>query len=460
MDNVQLVNISIIFIGVIIFATSLINYTYAIALWLILFPIVGTIKGFEGWEILPMERIINTLLFIVALIKLRVNWYKISGVSILLYFLFFTLACLLSSLFSEMPVASLGRSLTFIFPLMMGIIVLAAIMEKEDGLRVIVQAMIVGFAITLLYAIVEFILQKNFMVDLGLLPWGEDYLADIRFGISGRISSFIGQPVYAALYFLIMLPLIFFYREYYVESSPIKSLYSIFAALGIILIFLTGTRSVYLPLLLLPLIYLSYRKRKALFLSPVFYYYILALVLLPFVLPEKFTEYTLESFQDINPLNLATTSGFYGRLELTAFFWDLFKEHIFWGFGPGYIQSMATSLALFQNLLGMENQYAALLVESGLIGFLTFLLFIIKAIKMSAATCLNENPLISDWAIMTSSIITLVMLIAISVYIVNGLIMSYLMTYLAIMIGLNANFGDHDSELHFSNGGESSAPSL
>ena len=64
------------------------------------------------------------------------------------------------------------------------------------------------------------------------------------------------------------------------------------------------------------------------------------------------------------------------------------------------------------------------------------MVFIFKAIKISAATCRDENPLISDWAIMTSSIFSLVMVIALSLYIVNTFIMNYLMIYLAILISL------------------------
>jgi hypothetical protein len=101
------------------------------------------------------------------------------------------------------------------------------------------------------------------------------------------------------------------------------------------------------------------------------------------------------------------------------------------------------------------------------VGFLAFLLFIIKAIKLSASTCRDENHFISDWAIMTSSIITLVMIIAISVYIVNGSIMNFLMIYIAIMIGIKAHcsnsifeFQDHDVELSVPNGSVNSSHSF
>jgi hypothetical protein len=467
MQNVTLLNLVILFMGLIILLISLTNYTYAIAIWLVLFPIVGQIKGFDGWEIFPMERILNTLLCGIALIKIKVNWKKLPDASLFIYYLWFIFVLVLSSIFSEIPIPALGRTLTFTVPLMMGIMVLAAIQENENGLRMIIGAMILGFSITIAFAVVELLLQKNFLVDMGVLPWDEDYLSDIRFGISGRISSFIGQPVYAALYFMTTIPLILFYRKYYVRNSTMKLIYAILFALGIMMIFLTGTRSVYLFFAVAPFIYLYYKKGKKIFSSSFFYIYLLVLVFLPFLLPQKFIDFTMESFQAVNPLNVATTSSFYGRLELTEFFWDLFKEHVLLGFGPGFIQRMAAEVAMFRNLRGMENQYAGLLVESGIIGLSTFMLFSIKFIKMTSATCQDDDPFTSDWAIMTSSIFTLVMLIAVSVYIANGPIMNYLMMYLAIMIGVKAHceaavgeFDGQDSELPISNGSENGAPLL
>ena len=103
-----------------------------------------------------------------------------------------------------------------------------------------------------------------------------------------------------------------------------------------------------------------------------------------FFFPKNFSIYIIESFQDVDPLNIGATSALYTRLELSEFFFELLKEHVFLGFGPGFIQRMAASVGMFWNLRGMENQYAALLVESGVIGFLAFMVFIIKAIRMSA----------------------------------------------------------------------------
>ena len=102
----------------------------------------------------------------------------------------------------------------------------------------------------------------------------------------------------------------------------------------------------------------------------------------------------------------------------------------------------------------MENQYASLLAESGILGFLTFMIFIIMAIRMGLKTCRGDTPLTSDWTIMTISIFTMVMIIAVSVSILNGPIMAYLMMYLGIMIGLKSHcdatsygFANQNSEL-------------
>jgi hypothetical protein len=453
MDNVILINILIIFIGLTILVLSLLNFTYGLAAWLVLFPIIVSIKGFEGLEIFPMERIFNTLLFGVALIKIRGNWHKIPGSSLFVYYLVFLFVIFLAAIFSDMPFASLARTLTFIVPLMMGVMVLAAVMEKENSLQVIMRAMIIGLAIVIGFAIVELMIQKNLLLRMGVLPWDEDYMSEVRFGISGRISSFVGQPIYAALYMFIMLPIVLFYNKYYNENYVIKLIYLFFLILSIIIITLTGSRSVMIPLAMLPLVLLIFRHGKKVFKIKWLYCYVIGFLLLPFYLPKELLNFIVESFQDVTQSNLATTSALYTRLALSEFFYELFKEHVFFGFGPGFIQKMAANVGMFWSLRGMENQYAALLVESGVIGFLAFMIFLYKAIRMSVSTCRDKDSLTSDWAIMTSSIFSLVMVIALSLYIVNTFIMNYLMIYLAILISLKAQ-SDKDEDGFASRSGE------
>lgn len=438
MDNVILINVFIIFIGLAILLLSCLDFTYGLAAWLVFLPIVVSIRGFEGLEILPMERVFNALLFGVALIKIGGNWSKIPGTSLFVYYLLFLFAVLLSAIFSDMPLASLARTLTFMAPLMMGVMVLAAVMDKEYSLQVIMRAMIIGFAITIGYGIVELIFQKNMLLAMEVLPWDEDYMSEVRFGISGRISSFVGQPIYAALYLFIMLPVIMFYKKHYNENYTIKLLYLVLIILGIIMIILTGSRSVMLPLAVFPLLFLIYSYGKKIFKTKWLYYYIFGFLLLMVLLPKELLNFIIESFEVVDQLNIAATSALYTRLELSEFFYELVKEQVFGGYGPGFIQRMAASVGMFWSLRGMENQYAALLVESGVIGFLAFMVFIIQAIKMSVATCRDKNSLTSDWAVMTSSIFSLVMVIALSLYIVNTFIMNYLMIYLAILMALKA----------------------
>ncbi len=469
MDNIItiIINFGILLIGLVLLMMSFNYYVLAVSLWLMIYPIVGQVNAIEGWEIFPAERIVTSLLFLAALFKLGENWEKLPSMSLFRYYLLFIFALFLSSAVSDMPLQSAGRSLTFLVPLMWGIIVLAAIVDNESALRMLIKAMLIGFTVTIAYGILEFILQNNYLVNWGIIRQDVDYLSVERFGIGGRITSFIGQPVYAALYFLTMLPLILFYRKYYGKTSVMKVVYAILFALGVMMIFLTGTRSVYLPLIISPLIYLWFQKGKKIFSSKILYIYLGIFVLLPFVLPETIINFTTETFQILDPLNIGATSSLYGRLELTGVFWDLFKEHVLLGFGPGFIQRMAADVAMFRNLAGMENQYAGLLVETGVIGFLTFMAFIIKAIKMGSSASRDNHPFTSDWAIITCSIFALVMVIAVSVYIVNGPIMNYLMMYLAIMLGVKARceaavgeLEDQDRGLPISNGSENGAPLL
>ena len=347
MDYIPLINIIILLIGFNLFAISFKNYTFAFSVWLVLLPVVVQINSFEGWEILPAQRIVTCLLFMVAFFKLRRNWRKIPDLSLFWYYLLFIFCLFLSSIFSEIPLQSAGRTLTFFVPLMMGIMALAAIVENENGLRIIIKAMIAGFTISIAYAIIEFLFQDNYLVSLGLIFSDADYLAEDRYGLGGRITSFLGQPVYAALYFLVVLPLILFYRKYYVKNPVIKATYLMLLALGVFVILLTGTRSAYLTIPILPLIYLFYQKRTKLITSKIFYAYVVALVLLLFLLPQELISFTQESFQVENPDAAAGTSAASNvvyRIELTMTFIDSLKRMFFWDWGQDIFKKVPYSL--------------------------------------------------------------------------------------------------------------------
>ena len=430
MDFSAHANIFVLIIGIIIFISSFRFFSFSFAFWLGVSPLIYQFRTFENWEFLPADRLIKCLLFAVALVKLRKYWSKINNKSFYFYYALFIGALLISSAFSPIWVQSLGRSMTFAVPLMVGIMAMVCLMDSPHGFRLILQGIIAGVVFTTGYGILEFALQQNILVDLNVINQEFDYLTEVRYGSSGRVTSFLSQPVYAALYYFSTLPILLFYGRYYCKSVMSKSFIIVNFILGLFIVFLTGTRSVYLAIIFIPFLYLILVRQG--FLKILGGYFLVAMIMLPF-LPESFWDYTLESF---NPEATKVSSGFFGRVELTEVLWEYFKENLLFGLGPGYVQAMGTAMESFFKLRGLENQYVSLLSESGLVGFTAFMIFLVKTLSFYRRANVSGNKLANDWWAMSLTIFCIMLIIGVSVSFINTIVMDYLMVYISITIYL------------------------
>jgi O-antigen ligase len=73
------------------------------------------------------------------------------------------------------------------------------------------------------------------------------------------------------------------------------------------------------------------------------------------------------------------SSNVFSRLDLTTRLLDLFEQNPVFGFGPGMIQKIAEAGSMeFRQLAGLENQYAAILAEGGILAGATYLFFVVS----------------------------------------------------------------------------------
>ena len=221
MDTVLYVNIIIIAVGIVIFIISMIDYAIAFAFFLSIYPIIYTAAVIEGWSGYNPSRIIIFLLFIVALFKIKPYWQQIPYKGIIYSYVLFMLMLLISVILSELPKETFTRSLIYLLPIMFYCCTLVAVISNKKGLRYIFVAFIIGFTLTTVYGLIEIIMQRNILVDLGIIVQEYEWITDIRLEY-GRITSFIGQPVIASIYFIFTIPVVYFIRKYYIESKLAK----------------------------------------------------------------------------------------------------------------------------------------------------------------------------------------------------------------------------------------------
>jgi len=436
-------NLFAAFFGILIIIIALCNYALGFSIWIALVPILDYIQPITGWEFFPPNRIITCLLFLVTIIKYRDVWAKIPFINFFIVFFMYLLSYFLSSIVSEIPLRSMARSLTYAIPIMYAFMTICCVVESKDGPKIILKGFIFGFFLIIVYGIIEYLGQRNYLLDAGLIqadPFGS-YLKEIRVGGSGRISSFIGQPVHTALYLTLTIPIIYFYSKVYAQSTSIKTILFLIMLGGIFCLFFTGSRSSYVGFILFLIIYnLLYLKhyQKALGKSLSL---LVILSIIIYFLPEDTKEFITESLSVEDP-SAKFASNVVGRMDLTIALWDIFKDNFLLGLGPGYIQTMGKNLVEFARVSSMDNQYLSLLAEIGIIGFISFILFIVISYRLIFTFIKDKETLIGEWGKILFSIFTIFLVEMTFLSVLNLTWMNIIMVYFGIGIGLVMVKGD------------------
>jgi len=162
------------------------------------------------------------------------------------------------------------------------------------------------------------------------------------------------------------------------ESKRTSLTYSLLLLFGLVIIFLTRSRtSIFIFLFLSLLIVLLYRQlllRNFIFLS------ILSLIVsfnLDFFISFILRQQTYEQFWDLS-----------GRISwIWKVGFDVFEESPYWGYGFYYgtriVAAKQVSGSLNTQLSNLDNTYLEILVNLGIVGFLPILILIFKATKKS-----------------------------------------------------------------------------
>jgi hypothetical protein len=446
---VETANIILLLVGFILVWMSLENFVRAFAFWCALSPLVASLPSFEGWDIFPSSRIITSGLFVIALFRFQAFKNQFPRGPFWRTYLLFILSLFISAAISTQPVQSFGRALTFVEPLMWALMAAVSVLSNKEGMRIIGEGIIWGFVGVTIYAIVELIYQKNFLFDMGLVHSDAQYIEDVRFGFSGRLFSTIGQPVGASLYLVATLPLVLFYGKYFTKLRLHRLILFLMFVAGLACLIFTGTRAGYVAILLVPLVYYlfsrsSRRRRKILLFT-----YAISAVIILYVLPSDFLQYLADSFKigavDTNPA--ATNVVF--RIELTRSLLEIARDNLLFGLGPGFVQRMAFSGAFsFAGLGGSENQYAILLADSGIVSVFAYAMFVFSAVRVLVSLRRHKSVVKSQWGALSASIFISILIAAISVNVLNSLIMIIVMIYLGMAVVFEMQMKPSPQTLH------------
>lgn len=340
-------------------------------------PIFASSKTTEYFLRGTVIRALIIIIFICFLFKYKK--LKIPKIGPFKYYLLFIFISIISALLSNYPGESLLRALTLFQSFILFLLSLVISYNYQHGFQKINKYLYLGFVVTLLIGLGELITQNKFLFELGFVPeYSVNYLNEIR-TFSGRISSFIGQPVYASFYFMICL--IFpFYLLLTNKNTKNKIIQIIIISVALLCIYTTGTRASY-PVVIFILIMLmlkfSKKNKTILIFSLILFislFYIFSNILV------KDREFLRNSF-DLK-YDTEANINLRSRIELSSRLFEISKSNFLLGYGPGNVQKAAFGERLpydsnFEGLAGLENHYLTILADTGFLGFFIYLLFIL-----------------------------------------------------------------------------------
>lgn len=296
----------------------------------------------------------------------------------------FILANMVSSI-KSMEMESVFRSVTYLQSLGFFLFGYFVVRCRMDNWVTLIKVIGVCGIFVILLGLIEIVEQKpiveifnmqNTSYQLAKLQY---YFSENRFGLGGRISSILLQPVHASIFFCIYLICQTFYILEYRKNKQVWLL--VLVPLAFILIILTGSRGPVLALGLALLFYLAIntlsRKKIVPIIIAVIIMGVLA-VIINYQVP-VIRDYLIASFDPSQD----ESANFLGRIKLTDRLFDIFMANPIFGYGPGLIQkSAAQGVSDFIGLEGIENEYAAILADGGIISGLAYLVFVIGVFYM------------------------------------------------------------------------------
>ncbi len=429
-------------VGIAVAAVSLRDPVAGLACWMAVFPLFSDVVVPGGFEKLAPTRLVHLAMLASLLLGASgARWQRLLRQRAIGLFGAFVAAGFASALLSGAPGESAGRALAYAEPgvwLAFGACCGLSAPWESDA-RMLLRGCAIGLLLVVALSVPELLQQRHYLVDAGLIRTDRDYMQDVRLGISGRIMSTIGQPVYAGIYALLGIAAAHLLLTLVRAGLLVRLAIVALIGLGIAFLVLSGSRAAIVALLLYPALFLMFTKdRRGIWKLMGLYAAVVAAAAL--LVPEQFLEFFGTSFAITRPT--AASANVVGRLALTKRMFDIFAAHPLFGVGPGFIQKSVyeRGAVSFMGLEGEENQYALLLAENGAIGFgllVAFVGFVIwRATRGSGRHDGQRGSIFAGWL---AAILACVILIAVSCSVLTTIPGYYLMGFIGGMLGWNAD---------------------
>lgn len=254
------------------------------------------------------------------------------------------------------------------------------IKDRKD-IYTFLHVLLIFACLFVLLAFSEIVLNTNLYADFcSLFEQNIPVKEEVRYGVR-RVQSFFQHPTACGYYGLMFFGLIYLIKTHYpnicvnFKKTIMLCLYGL-----LIVVFLTGTRSSILPLLLF-LIYIIYIQRKSLFRSKasimvLFFVFFILLVSSPYLL--TVLDSILASVSGDSSVGGSSESMRMTQLEIALMYF--YESPIV---GNGIMSTFNVALENNAELYGAESIWFTLLIDFGIIGCIAFLFLYYSCWKTS-----------------------------------------------------------------------------
>lgn len=238
-----------------------------------------------------------------------------------------------------------------------------------------------------LYGLLCYVIKENpYMKVLNFLYYNEykfeDFINEVRGGLSGRVSGTVNHPLTWGQLWGILLSFFVWIKE---KINP--TFFKVIVVVGCLNVLFSGSRTALVALFPILVCYaISSGGIKTLRTMGV---YAIVAIALSYTVSEKMQSY-IESavfFWDESKSDAANIGGSgvdmrKRQFETTLF--DVSHENILAGYGLGYLQYSTKKKVKNEDMLGFESVFFQKMYEQGLLGFICFLVFVFEFYKFGA----------------------------------------------------------------------------
>ncbi|MCX8095300.1 MAG: O-antigen ligase family protein [Caldisericia bacterium] len=309
------------------------------------------------------------ILILILILLFRVKTKKIKLGELIYPVLIFLLSLLISSYFTKIDTRIAFDGIRSYLEMFLFFLIVLNFIEDKKDIENFINLSTISVLILSLYGIYQYIAKVSIPSS-----WIDK---DLETTISTRAFSIFGSPNAFAGYLILLIPLIF--TIFLTEKKKIKKLYYLFV-LGVSLFALlfTLTRAAQISIAFSFLIFTLLYKDKRYFLV------LLILILIAFSIPQIRVRF----LNLLSPIYLEKAKT-YGRLFRWNLAISIFSLKPIFGVGPGgFGGAVASRLGMFEGLY-VDNYYLKTLVETGIIGFISFLYLIFSILRKGISNLIN-----------------------------------------------------------------------